>query len=77
MCHEAKRILHLRKGLVIVKSENHKHYRVNLTRKTVVSGATKYGVTITQRGNTNKNIKLDTFDNISDAWNLYKKLRSA
>lgn len=76
--NEADRILHLRSGLVIVKSENNGNLknRVNLTRKTVRDGSVKYGVTLTKLG-THRHTMLNTFNNITDAWAVYKTLRSA
>lgn len=70
--------IHLRNGLVVVKSEMNYNInsRVNLTRKTLKSGEVKYGVTLTNLSN-GRHTKMHTYGTIERAWNLYKTLRTA
>lgn len=75
---ETGTMIHLRNGLLIVKSDRSSKMRarVNLTCKTVKSGEVKYGVTLTSL-KTGRHMKLNTYHTIGDAWKLYKSLMTA
>lgn len=73
MCMQRKRTGH---GLKVVKAESNwdANLRVKLTRKTTKEGDIKYGVVV--KGRNNIHTKLKTYDNILDAWTLYKQVRA-
>lgn len=58
----------------VVKAENNKaaNLRVKLTRKTTKAGDIRYGVIV--KGRNKVHTKLRTYDNILEAWTLYKQV---
>ena len=63
-----------RNVLRIVKSEDNNNINVivKLTRKTMLNGAIRYAVVICNHNQVHTRLK--SYDNISEAWTLYKKM---
>lgn len=65
-------------GIKVMKDDVNKNLgiSVRLTKKTVMSGAVRYAVVITQLYS-GKRIKLKTFPTIGEAWQLRKVMLTA